>query len=59
MRTGLNVNFAMQCLEGNGWDLERAVANFLEVKVRYIASTQRTCLYVNILDRPAYLEMPS
>ncbi|OCH95422.1 NTF2-like protein [Obba rivulosa] len=31
-RTGLNVAFAVQCLEGNGWDLERAVANFEQVK---------------------------
>ncbi|TFK62148.1 NTF2-like protein [Pluteus cervinus] len=38
MRTGLNVNFAVQCLQGNDWDLERAVANFLEVKVRCLAT---------------------
>ncbi|EMD34096.1 hypothetical protein CERSUDRAFT_117603 [Gelatoporia subvermispora B] len=31
-RTGLNVAFAVQCLEGNGWDLERAIANFEQVK---------------------------
>jgi nuclear RNA export factor len=33
-RTGLNVKFSVDCLEGNGWDLERAVANFEQVKVR-------------------------
>jgi len=32
MQTRLNVDFAVQCLEGNGWDLQRAVANFNEVK---------------------------
>ncbi|KZT07659.1 NTF2-like protein [Laetiporus sulphureus 93-53] len=31
-RTGLNVSFAVQCLEGNGWDMERAVTNFEQVK---------------------------
>jgi len=31
-RTGLNVKFAVDCLTGNGWDLEKAVANFNEVK---------------------------
>ncbi|KAF8896554.1 hypothetical protein BD779DRAFT_1496546 [Infundibulicybe gibba] len=31
-RTQLNVKFSVDCLSGNGWDLERAVANFHEVK---------------------------
>ncbi|THH28012.1 hypothetical protein EUX98_g6178 [Antrodiella citrinella] len=31
-RTGLNVRFSVDCLEGNGWELERAVANFEQVK---------------------------
>jgi len=31
-RTGLNVPFAVQCLEGNGWDVEKAVVNFEQVK---------------------------
>ncbi|KAF9007555.1 hypothetical protein BDQ17DRAFT_1422910 [Cyathus striatus] len=31
-RTGLNVKFSVDCLTGNGWDLERAIANFNEVK---------------------------
>lgn len=31
-RTGLNVEFSVQCLEGNGWDLDRALANFEQVK---------------------------
>ncbi|KAL4259591.1 NXF family protein [Pleurotus pulmonarius] len=31
-RTSLNVKFAVDCLTGNGWDVERAVANFNEVK---------------------------
>lgn len=33
-QTGLNVNFAVDCLQQNGWDHERAVANFDQVKVR-------------------------
>ena len=33
-QTGLNVQFAIQCLEGNGWDIGRALANFEQVKVR-------------------------
>jgi hypothetical protein len=32
-RTRLNVKFSVDCLTGNGWDLERAVANFNQVKV--------------------------
>ena len=32
-RTGLNVKFSVDCLTGNGWDLERAVTNFNQVKV--------------------------
>ena len=32
-RTGLNVRFAVDCLEGNGWVLEKALANFEQVKV--------------------------
>lgn len=31
-QTGLNVNFALDCLQQNGWDHERAVANFEQVK---------------------------
>ncbi|KAH0585512.1 hypothetical protein H2248_008748 [Termitomyces sp. 'cryptogamus'] len=31
-RTRLNVPFAVDCLTGNGWDLNRAIANFEEVK---------------------------
>ncbi|TFY59090.1 hypothetical protein EVJ58_g6007 [Rhodofomes roseus] len=27
-RTSLNIEYAVQCLEGNAWDVERAVANF-------------------------------
>lgn len=33
-QTGLNVKFAVDCLQQNGWDHERAVANFEQVKVR-------------------------
>ncbi|TFK27812.1 NTF2-like protein [Coprinopsis marcescibilis] len=31
-RTNLNVKFAFQCLEGNGWNFDRAIANFEQVK---------------------------
>ncbi|THH21303.1 hypothetical protein EW146_g226 [Bondarzewia mesenterica] len=33
-RTGLNVRFSVDCLQGNGWDLDKAMANFEQVKVR-------------------------
>lgn len=32
-RTGLNVQFAVDCLQNNAWDLDRAIANFEQVKV--------------------------
>lgn len=50
-RTGLNVKFAVDCLTGNAWDLERALANFEQVKVWssfLFTSTDgylRLCLY--------------
>ncbi|KAJ7650754.1 hypothetical protein FB45DRAFT_997566 [Roridomyces roridus] len=31
-QTGLNVKYSMDCLNGNGWDHDRAVANFNQVK---------------------------
>ncbi|PCH42285.1 NTF2-like protein [Wolfiporia cocos MD-104 SS10] len=31
-RTGLNIQFGVQCLESNGWDIERAITNFEQVK---------------------------
>jgi len=31
-RTGLNVKYSVDCLAGNGWNLDRAIANFNEVK---------------------------
>ena len=33
-RTGLNAAFSVQCLEGNAWDPQKALANFEQVKVR-------------------------
>ena len=33
-QTGLNVKFAVDCLQQNSWNHERAVANFDQVKVR-------------------------
>ena len=32
-RTGLNAGFSLQCLEGNGWDPQKALANFEAVRV--------------------------
>lgn len=32
-RTGLNLAFAIQCLEGNGWDSQKALTNFEAVRV--------------------------
>ncbi|QRV74948.1 mRNA export factor mex67 [Ceratobasidium sp. AG-Ba] len=31
-RTGLNAEFSKMCMEGNGWDLNKALANFEELK---------------------------
>ncbi|CAL1716424.1 unnamed protein product [Somion occarium] len=31
-RTGLTVRYSIDCLQGNAWDLERAIANFEQVK---------------------------
>ncbi|KAJ7352356.1 hypothetical protein DFH08DRAFT_858626 [Mycena albidolilacea] len=31
-QTGLNIKYSLDCLNGNGWDLGRAVANFNQVK---------------------------
>jgi nuclear RNA export factor len=33
VRTGLNAKFSVECLSENAWDLERAIANFDQVKV--------------------------
>lgn len=38
-RTGLNANFAVDCLQNNAWNLESAIANYEEVKVRELRST--------------------
>lgn len=34
LRTRLNLQFAEDCLKNNDWDLERALANYEQVKVR-------------------------
>lgn len=36
-RTRLNVKYAVDCLQSNEWDLDRAVANFEQVKVRTLS----------------------
>lgn len=38
-RTRLNVKFSVDCLAGNEWDLERAVANFEQVKVSIFSTS--------------------
>ncbi|KAJ7284540.1 hypothetical protein C8J57DRAFT_1288772 [Mycena rebaudengoi] len=38
-RTRLNVKFALECLVGNEWNLERAIANFNQVKVCFSCRT--------------------
>lgn len=35
VRTGLNVQYSVDCLTNNGWDVEKAFANFEQVKVRF------------------------
>jgi hypothetical protein len=42
-QTGLDVRYAVDCLEQNGWDHERAVANFEQVKVRMHQFRTRRC----------------
>ena len=34
-RTGLTVKYSVDCLQNNGWDEERAIANFDQVKVSF------------------------
>ena len=56
VRTGLNAKFAVDCLSGNAWDLERAIANFDQVKVGLrlvFCLIAYTCF-----DRPLYQGMP-
>ncbi len=67
-RTGLNIKFAVDCLEGNGWDIERAVANFGQVKVctmlsfilLYISSFIGVAMLTSYsMSRDRWEEMPS
>jgi nuclear RNA export factor len=37
-RTGLNAKFAVDCLQNNAWNMEHAIANFEQVKVRDLCS---------------------
>ncbi|THV01015.1 NTF2-like protein, partial [Dendrothele bispora CBS 962.96] len=43
-RTGLNIKYAVECLTGNGWDVEKAVANFNEVKVGLVPNILISCI---------------
>jgi hypothetical protein len=56
--TGLNVKFTVDCLEMNGWDMERASANFEQVKVRLLFLPYRSKLSScrqGTLGKDAYL----
>lgn len=47
-RTGLNVQFAVDCLQNNAWDLDRAIANFEQVKVSGPLRCWRATSYLRI-----------
>lgn len=44
-RTNLNVKFAFDCLEGNEWNLDRALANFNQVKVRALSPSEQSWIH--------------
>lgn len=65
-QTGLTIRYAGQCLEGNGWDIQRAVANFAQVKVLFViiellcvhkldVNIDRRCFYQDNLPTDAWL----
>lgn len=56
--TGLNVQFAIDCLGGNSWDLEKAIVNFNQVKVRDIL-LGRSDAIADIICRRHYPGKPS
>jgi nuclear RNA export factor len=45
-RTRLNVQFAVDCLQNNGWNVDVAVANFEHVKVSWRSSVIGCCEHV-------------
>lgn len=47
-RTGLVVKYAVECLAGNDWDVDRAAANFEQVKVRrsILMTTKLILIYI-------------
>lgn len=47
-RTGLNAQFAVDCLQNNAWDLDRAIANFEQVKVSGPSRWWRATSYLRI-----------
>lgn len=58
-RTGLNVKFTVDCLEMNGWDLERAAANFEQVKVCILSFPSvlfSSCIRVLLAKMPTFDE---
>ncbi|KAF5367071.1 hypothetical protein D9758_003930 [Tetrapyrgos nigripes] len=48
-RTGLNIKYAVDCLTGNGWDIEKAVGNFNQVK---FWSWSWLCFFACLPTRP-------
>lgn len=51
LRTRLNLQFAEDCLKTNDWDIERALANFEQVKVSGVSDGERRCSGLTALLR--------
>jgi hypothetical protein len=58
-RTGLNVQFSVDCLTQNEWDPERAAANFEQVKVCFSAAASLTPVILIVSARELWAPMPS
>ena len=46
--TDMNAATARTCLERNGWDYAKALANFYELKVNSLFCTAMTTLFVDL-----------
>ena len=52
------MKYAVDCLENNGWDVDRAIANFEQVKVsksRLSVSLVFTLVLQTVLSRDAFM----
>jgi hypothetical protein len=56
-RTGLTVKYSVDCLQNNGWDQERALANFDQVKVGWAVAS--IGYFTDFSDREIYLQKRS